>query len=260
MNGFHKIGFLGGFSMRGEKNPNAVAIIPARGGSKGIPNKNIALLAGKPLVVHAIEVALASKHIDRVIVSTDSPLIAEVAKEAGAEIPCLRPKELASDESHLADVTYHMISFIESRDKISVETVVVLLPTNPLRTLKQINEAIEKFWEVKADTLCSISIAPSHPQDCLTKKDNEDQVGFYLPDELVDQNGLRQKKPQVYVANGAICIAKKMLISKASEQKVRHVNGARLYGYEIDNFSALDINTPFDLFLAEQIVKYRSQT
>ena len=118
-----------------------VAIIPARGGSRGLPGKNLRRLAGQPMIVHTIRAALAAQRVDRVVVSTDDPAIARVARDAGAEVPYLRPVELATDEMPTFPVIDHAVRAFES-DGESVSVVVTLQPTSPLRTAAQIDDAI----------------------------------------------------------------------------------------------------------------------
>jgi CMP-N,N'-diacetyllegionaminic acid synthase len=234
-----------------------LAIIPARAGSKGIQGKNIALLAGVPLIVHTVRAACSSRSIDRVMVSTDSKEIAEIARNAGAEIPYLRPPHLADDHSHLADVLEDLLLHVEKTEGAVIETVVTLLPTNPLRTAEDIDGAIETFRRVGADNLGSVSIAPSHPQACVVKKDEDGALDFYLPREQVESNGLRQKRKTVYVSNGAIGIARRKIHSVDAALKLRYIPDSRWYVYEISEISAFDINTPLDLFIAEHLIKYR---
>lgn len=239
------------------KRISTLAIIPARAGSKGIENKNIALLAGEPLIVHTIRAALSSRYIERIMISTDSEQIAAISRGAGAEVPCLRPPHLAQDQSHLADVIQHLLLHVEETENAEIKTVVNLLPTNPLRTTADIDGALETFHRVKADNLGSISIAPSHPQACVVKKDEDGALDFYLPREQVESNGMRQKRNQVYVSNGAIGIARREIHTIDSKLKLRYIPNSRWYGYEISEISAFDINTPLDLFIAERLIEYR---
>jgi len=240
------------------KKISTLAVIPARAGSTGIRNKNIALLAGEPLIVHTIRAAALSRYIDRIMVSTDSEKIAEIAVNAGAETPYLRPPHLADDHSHLADVLEHLLQHVEKTEKASIETVVNLLPTNPLRTKEDIDGAIETFHRVNADNLGSISIAPSHPQACVVKTEELGALDFYLSKKHIEKNGMRQKRKEVYVSNGAIGIARREIHRIDAALKLRYIPDSRWFGYEISELSAFDINTPLDLFIAEQLIKYRN--
>ena len=133
-----------------------IAIIPARGGSKGIPGKNLHLLAGKPLVVWSIEQALAERDvIDRVIVSTDSEQISRVAMEAGAEVPGLRPQHLAGDETPTESVLLHVVQMLEQEGDVP-DAVMLLQPTSPLRMPGSLRKAVMHFQESHADSLVSM--------------------------------------------------------------------------------------------------------
>jgi CMP-N,N'-diacetyllegionaminic acid synthase len=125
------------------RRPEILALIPARGGSKGIPRKNLRVLAGKPLVAYSIEQALASRHITRTIVSTDDGEIAEVARRYGAEVPFMRPAEFARDASLDLDVFRHALEWLRDRQGYRCELVVHLRPTAPVRRVSRVDEAIE---------------------------------------------------------------------------------------------------------------------
>ena len=127
------------------KNKRILALIPARGGSKGIKDKNIIELCGKPLIAYSIDAAKNSKYIDDILVSTDSEKIAEVAKKYGARVPFLRPYELATDTSTTLDVVLHAIDYVNKEEK-KYDTLILLQPTAPLRKTEDIDSAIEKFF------------------------------------------------------------------------------------------------------------------
>ena len=128
-----------------------LGIIPARGGSKRIPKKNIRILAGKPLISHTIEAALKSKHINRLIVSTDDDEIARVAEKFGAEVPFLRPASLAQDDTPDQPVFQHALEALKEQDNYEPDIVLHLRPTTPLKTPQTIDKVIEKMRETKAD-------------------------------------------------------------------------------------------------------------
>ena len=138
-----------------------LAIIPARGGSKGIPKKNIKSLLGKPLIQYTIESALKSKYLDKIVVSTDDKKIADISEKLGAEIPCLRPKKLARDNTLILPVLQHMVNFLKKKENYNPFAIVLLQPTSPLRTVRHIDEAIELFLKKpKADSLVSVMQVP----------------------------------------------------------------------------------------------------
>ena len=181
-----------------------IALIPARGGSKGLPNKNILEFNGKPLIAHAIEGALNSKSVERVIVTTDSEEIAEVARKAGAEVPFLRPEELATDNAKAVDVYLHAIEYLMQNEGAKIDKFMVLLPTTPLRKSSHIDEAVELFEKEKADTLVSMKVAET-PVSWYFEKNDEGTVknaGFGAQ-TVVDN---RQVNKEYYVPNGAIYI------------------------------------------------------
>ncbi len=141
-----------------------LALIPARGGSKGIPKKNITLLGGKPLIVWSIEAAKKSRFIDRIIVSTDSEEIAEVARAVGTEVPFLRPAEIAQDLTPDTPVFEHALAWLKEHDGFVPELIVHLRPTGPLRTVEEIDEAIEMLAaDPNADSVRSVEEPPKPP-------------------------------------------------------------------------------------------------
>ena len=139
-----------------------LCLIPARGGSKELPGKNCKILRGKPLIAYTIEAAKRAKSLSRVIVTTDSREIAEIAREYGAETPFLRPAHLAKDNSMAMDAYIHAIEFLEKEEGIQTEKFVVLLPTAPLRDEKDIDEAVEIFKKQKGSEFLD-SIRNSEP-------------------------------------------------------------------------------------------------
>lgn len=138
-----------------------LAFIPARGGSKGIKEKNIVDLCGKPLISYTIEAALKSEYIDKVIVSTDSDKIADVSKKYGAEIPFLRPAELSTDTAKTIDAVLHAIRTLKKGENYDV--LVLLQPTQPLRTYLDIDAAVKMFFEKNRKGLVSISPIDDNP-------------------------------------------------------------------------------------------------
>lgn len=182
------------------KNKTFIAVIPARGGSKGIPRKNIIDVAGKPLIAYTIETALASRYLDRVIVSTDDVEIAEVSKQYGAEVPFLRPAHLATDEAKTIDTIMDTLERING----TYDYVVLLQPTQPLRTTQQIDDAIQQVVEKDQSSLVSVEEVTEHPilYRTMTKE------GELLP--LLHQNSTvrRQDFEPYYKVNGLIYINK----------------------------------------------------
>ena len=143
---------------------NILTIIPARGGSKSIPRKNIRSLNGKPLISYTINAALATSSLTDIIVSTDDSEIAEISKKLGVKVPFIRPKELASDKAESAPVIEHALSFMEKVKSIKYDAILMLQPTSPLRTTKHINDSIELFKSRECDSVVSVtSVGANHP-------------------------------------------------------------------------------------------------
>ena len=178
-----------------------VALIPARGGSKGIKNKNIIDLCGKPLISYTIQAALESKYIDKVIVSTDSQEIADVAIKYGAEVPFLRPGELASDTSKTIDAVMHAVGELEKR-KEQYDILILLQATQPLRTADDIDSAIELFIKNKGQSLVSVSPVEDNPI-LIRTIDNLGRMNSILP---MKSTCRRQDMPLYYRVNGCIYI------------------------------------------------------
>ena len=146
------------------KNKKIIAIIPARGGSKGVPRKNIKLLNGKPLISYSIRAALKSKFIDRVIVSTDDKEIAEIAKRYKAEVPYLRPAELAQDTSPTLPVLQHAVKYLEEKENYKTDLIVLLQPTTPLILASDIDSAIKQLIKTKTNSCVSICEISERPE------------------------------------------------------------------------------------------------
>ena len=156
-------------------NKKVLAIIPARGGSKGLPNKNILPLAGKALIGWTIEVGLSSKYIDKLIVSTDSDEIAEVAKSFNCDVPFIRPADISSDKSPTIDVLMHTINYYREMNEI-FDYLILLEPTSPLRELSDIDIPLEKLEETRefADSIVGVcKVESSHPSFSVVLDDND---------------------------------------------------------------------------------------
>ena len=228
-----------------------LAIITARGGSKGIPGKNIKLLCGKPLIAWTIEAAIKSKYIDRTIVSTDSDEIMKVSREWGAEVPFKRPVELATDEASSESVILHALNWIQDNDNKYYDYFILLQPTSPLRNEQHIDGAIEKIIEdQKAESLVSISEVSISPY--LMKVVNRNG---YLDDFIKQDNRVsrRQDLPRIYQINGAIYISK---MEDYLEKKSFYM-GNNAY-YLMDVVSSLDIDTYLDFQIAQVLISQQN--
>jgi N-acylneuraminate cytidylyltransferase/CMP-N,N'-diacetyllegionaminic acid synthase len=216
-----------------------IALIPARGGSKGLPGKNTKLLAGKPLIAYAIESALNSKYISKVYVSTDSEEIAEIAIKYGAKVPFLRPIHLATDEALAVDTYIYMLDKWQESGE-NVDSFIILQPTSPLRTTKNIDEAIELFQSKNASSVISYT-EENHPISW-HKYVNEDLTfSPIFEEEIVN----RQQKRKTYFPNGAIFVFKEGLIR---EKKYYNENS---FAYLMSRNNSVDIDTLEDFEYAE---------
>lgn len=231
--------------------PVVLGIITARGGSKGIPRKNITLLAGKPLIAWTIEAAFESDCLDRVVVSTDNAEIAQVCRDCRAEVPFMRPVELAQDDSPHMDVIIHAVEWMMSHENYSPDYVMLLQPTSPLRTAEDIDAAVALALQRAADGVVSVSEAPAHPYliKRITEKgslvDFVDTPKGYLP---------RQSFPPAYVVNGAIYLGRREVLLQR-----RTWYATRTYPYIMPLERSLDVDTPWDLYLANLVMMDKLQ-
>ena len=226
-----------------------IGLIPARGGSKGIPRKNLALLAGKPLIQYTFEAALQSSTLDRVLLSTDDPEIAELAKSFGVEVPFTRPKSLATDEASGRSVQKHVLNWLESHEGHMPEVLVTLQPTSPLRRSHHIDQAVNEFWSRQVDSVIGVTPVREHPYEMV----GFDGTRMYRALERPGGITPRQQYPPFYLVNGAIYVTRKEVLLHQDSSYGDHV-----YGYEMDPASSIDIDTPFDLQLAEYMLSISS--
>jgi CMP-N,N'-diacetyllegionaminic acid synthase len=230
---------------------NILAIIPARGGSKGILMKNIVPLAGKPLISYTINSTKKSKFITRVIVSTDNEKIAKIAKKFGAEVPFLRPKKISGSNASTKDVIKHALDYLKKEESYIPDIVVLLQPTSPLRKNETIENAIKKFKREKPDILLEVSTIKSHPYRAFLPN------GKFLKPFKKDflKYHQRQLFPTMYYPTGELYI-----FWTQNFKKYKNIYGPKILPIvkpknEISN----DINNLFDLFISEMTIKYWKQ-
>ena len=230
---------------------SVVAIIPARGGSKGIPRKNLAQLAGRPLIGYSIAAALGAHAIDRVIVSTDDTEIAAVAKSQGAEVPFMRPVELACDAAPMLGVLQHALTWLEVHGEV-VEALVLLQPTSPLRTSRHIDEAAALFRSNAASSVVSVVEVPHQFNPVSVMKLSSQGI---LAPFISDQIGAtrRQDKPKVYARNGPA-----VLICHPDTLLAGELYGQISLPYLMSEEDSLDVDEPRDLIFAEEALRTRS--
>lgn len=227
-----------------------LAIVTARGGSKGIRRKNIALLMGKPLLAYTAEAALSAKRLTRVILSTEDEEIARIGRQCGLDIPFLRPVELAADDTPTIPVLQDVLRRLEEGGE-RYESVLTLQPTNPLRLPEDIDGSIELLEESGADSVISfVDVGEKHPA----------RMKFISPDgRVIDppfaeefEGQRRQDLPQLYLREGSIYLTRRAVLMEQNSLK-----GVDCRAWIIPQERYCNIDTPFDLLLAEQMLKYR---
>lgn len=227
--------------------PEVLGIIPARGGSKGIPQKNIALLAGRPLIEYTFDAAKESKLIDRLIITTDNEEIADLAKKNNVEVPFLRPKELARDDTPTLPVIKHAVDFMEGKLGYVADIIIILQPTAPLRKARHIDEALNLLINSDADSIVSVVKVPHQYNPYFTMKIMDDKLSFYKKEGI----GLtrRQDLPKTYSRNGAIyALRRKTLTEKKS------IYGDRCIPYIMKYEESINIDSIYDLKVAEMFI------
>ncbi|OGV37174.1 MAG: cytidylyltransferase [Lentisphaerae bacterium GWF2_49_21] len=219
------------------------SIIPARGGSKGVPGKNIKPLKGHPLIAYSIAAARLSKTIDRVIVSTDSAEIAEISMNYGAEVPFIRPAEFAKDNSSDRDFMVHAIQWFESNEKMIPEYWVHLRPTTPLRDSSLVDEAIGIIRKNKnATSLRSGHEATESPFKWFLADEKGFFVPFRSPEGKDYSNMPRQMCPKVYIPDGYVDILLSSVIAGGESIHGRNIHGyISPYCVEVDSQNDFDI-------------------
>lgn len=228
-------------------NKSAVAIIPARGGSKKIHRKNIKPLAGKPLVAWTIEAALGYRYFDRIIVSTEDAEIARISRKYPIEVPFLRPIELSQDDTPDLPVCQHALTWMAEHENYHPDIVVWLRPTCPLRRVEDIEAAIDKLTKSDADCVRSVSLVEHHPywmkrleQDRLLPLiEGKDETLYYQ----------RQLLPPVYRLNGVVDVVRAENILKQDR-----LFAGDMRAYVMPSEFSMDLDTELDFMLAEFII------
>jgi CMP-N-acetylneuraminic acid synthetase len=227
--------------------PRIIAIVPARGGSKGVPRKNVRPLAGKPLIAWTIAAAKHAATIGRIIVSTDDAEIAAVAKEHGADIPFMRPPELAQDTTPDLPVLQHVLQRLQADGDLP-DVVVWLRPTVPLRTTADIDGAVAMLKITSADSVRSVSTAKAHPYWMKTVTDGLLHSFVSGKDDRTHPN--RQSLPPVYMLNGAVDVMRARIVLEQND-----LWGSRVGAYVMPPERSIDIDTLADFAAAEALLK-----
>ena len=223
------------------KGKSVLAVIPARGGSKGLPNKNILELAGKPLIAWSIEAASESKYIDRLIISTDSKEIADVAKQYNCEVPFMRPPELATDDANLNDVILHALDMIGD----PYDIVIILQPTSPLRDSEDIDHALEFMRDNNVPTVVSVCKA-NKPLNWHFIVKVDGTLKPILQNKIISN---RQECESTYIPNGALYISKTEYFKSTNT----FYNDLTI-AYIMTQEKSVDIDSQFDFAIAESLI------
>ncbi|HLE15074.1 MAG TPA: acylneuraminate cytidylyltransferase family protein [Anaerolineales bacterium] len=232
--------------------PEVLGVIPARGGSKSIPRKNIARLHGKPILAYTIEAALGCRSLTRVIVSSEDAEILEVARQYGAATPFIRPAELATDEAPTLPVVQHAVAEMERLGGLTFDYIVLLQPTTPLRRSQDIDAAVDKLIATAADSVVSVcEVGAYHPA----------RMRQIVDDRLVDlpvrepQEMLRrQDLPPVYIRNGAIYAVKRDVVMLENS-----MIGRVSRPYIMPEERSVNIDSRLDFLLAEILLRPAEQ-
>jgi len=229
--------------------PFVLGVIPARSGSKGVVNKNVRSLGGKPLILHTIEASRSSRLLSDFLVSTDAEAIAKVVRVDGAQVPFLRPAALSGDDVPSIDAVIHAVSWYEGHHHRTVDIVALLQPTSPLRTAEDIDVAIGLFTASGGESLVSCYDAGNtHPRIMYTLEGGRLQP--LLRDGAAPLR--RQEMAPVYVRNGAIYVATRRLVMD-SRKMYEDMPAA----YIMPRERSINIDEPFDLELAECLLRGR---
>ena len=244
---------------RGNSEPvtvkSIVGVIPARGGSVGVPLKNIKLLGGKPLISYTIEAAIESKVLDRLIVSTDHDEIARVAESYGAEVPFRRPADISEDvETEL--VLQHAVTYLETEERYAVGAVALLQPTSPFRTAETIRRCVQAYRESReADSIVTANNVEGHrPEWMLTLSEDGRVIPYATPftvnGDPVIKLVARQSLPVLFRQNGVVYVTERNLLMNRNL-----VIGPNAYAVVTDEREAIDIDTETDFLIAEALVQ-----
>jgi CMP-N-acetylneuraminic acid synthetase len=237
------------------KKRNIIGLIPARGGSVGVPLKNIRNLGGKPLIAYTIEAAIKSNVLDRIIVSTDHEEIAKVSLHYGAEVPFKRPPDISEDvETEL--VLKHAVEYLEENEGIDIDAIVLLQPTSPFRSHETIRKCVERYINTtQADSVVTVNNVEGYRPEWMLSIDEENNIFPYATPFLHNKKPVikliaRQDFPELYKQNGVVYVTNKDLLMEDNL-----VIGPNAFAEVIPEMETFDIDTETDLLIAEAIYK-----
>lgn len=225
-----------------------IVVVPARGGSKGVPGKNLRPLAGAPLIVHTLRTALDCPVVERVLVTTDDDDIIRVCRSVpGVEVPFRRPAHLATDTSNAADAYLHLVDCLGIAEGAAPTEICVLLPTSPLRLPDDIAAAIALYRDRDARTV--VSVTEAKPAAWLQTMDGNGELRSVMPAQALDN---RQGYAPIYLPNGSIYV-----FNVAALRRTRNYFGPRTFGYPMPPERSVDIDTEVDFLAAEALLSAR---
>jgi len=233
-------------------NDSVLGVVPARGGSKRVPRKNLAEVAGKPMVARAVEQAESADALDEVVVSTDDDEIRRVSREHGGYAPFERPEELATDTASSADVLDHALSWYETERDETFDVVAMIQVTTPLRTPADVDGALERLRETDADSVATVTKYHTPPVWAVYEADDRLRQFFdgdYLwTDDEVPRS---QDLPTLYYPNGAVFAARVEAFRRADGFYTDHT-----VGYEMPPERSIDVDEPFELWMVRALAEY----
>ena len=234
-------------------NPKVLAVIPARGGSKGVPRKNIRMVGGKPLIAYTIDAALAVKNrLHRLIVSTDDAEIAAMAQDYGAEVPFMRPVDLGGDKVPMVPVLKHAIQTIEELDGIKLEWVLLLQPTCPFRAPEDILAALELAAAGGCDSVISVVRVLAHHPILMKKIENDRLLPFMI--EEIEGTRRQDYNPPAYMRNGSIYLTR-----RDNLMKYHSIWGKVIRPYIMPEERSVNVDSEMDMKLVEYMLQDRQQ-
>lgn len=232
------------------KSKKIIALIPARGGSKGLPKKNILPLLGKPLIAWTIEQALLSKYIDKILVSTDDEKIAQISRKYGAEVPFIRPNKIATDKATGMQVVFHALKWLEKHNEC-YDLIILLQPTSPLRVNKDIDKAVQLLFTKNARAIVSVCETYHHPWWSNRLPKDLNMKSFISPEIL---NKRRQDLPVFYQLNGAIYLADTNYL-----HQYNGFFGPNTFAYKMPKERSIDIDLDVDFKLAALLLEDKNE-
>lgn len=231
---------------------NVLGVVPARGGSKGVPGKNIRLLCGKPLLQYTAEVALAARLLSRVVLSTENEEIAAVGVKCGLEVPFMRPTELAEDATPMLPVIQHAVHWLEMRGD-RFDAVCLLQPTNPMRRPEDIDACISLMNRTKADAVVTMmEVPPEHNPHWVYFQNGSGLLRLSTGEAAPIPR--RQELPAAFHREGSVYVTRRDVLMESNS-----LYGERLAGYPIDSKRSVNIDGPEDWVRAEALLAVNSK-